>query len=182
MGRGWVEYSERVEYRDQVAYRGAGKTMKPKKPGYDSKAVQADLVQKICSYFGRVYDDFEEERHAALRGHRPGNQKWEEIMMGEPTINETADEFELPPMKVRKLLITGGCYDTEMYRRVRELKGKGLSIEKIGEQLKKSPLTIRSYLPYERVIYNLEERSVNADRLVRFKERWRGYKKTRIEL
>lgn len=151
--------------------------MKPKKPGYDSKTVQGELVEKVCSFFGRVYDDFEEERHLALRGHRPFDQKWEEIMMGDPTINETAEEFGVTPMKVRKLLITGGCYDTEMYREVKALRERGMTVERIAEKMEKTPGTIRSYLPYERVIYNLEERSVNADRLQRFKQRWGGYKK-----
>ena len=153
------------------------KTMKQKKPEYDSKSVQGELIEKICSFFGRVYDDFEEERHQALRGHRSGEEKREEIMMGDPTINETAEEFDITSMKVRKLLITGGCYDTEMYREVKRLKEKGMSVEQIAEKLQKKPGTIRSYLPYERVIYNLEERTVNADRLQRFKQRWGGYKK-----
>ncbi len=155
--------------------------MKQKKPGYDSKMVQGELVEKICSFFGRVYDDFEEERHQALRGHTPGDEKWEEIMMGDPTINETAEEFDITSMKVRKLLITGGCYDTEMYRGVKRLKEKGMSVEQIAEKLQKKPGTIRSYLPYERVIYNLEKRSVNADRLQRFKQRWGGYKKKDVQ-
>ena len=155
--------------------------MKQKKPGYNSKTVQGELVEKICSFFGRVYDDFEEERHQALRGHRSGDEKWEEIMMGDPTINETAEEFDITSMKVRKLLITGGCYDTEMYREVNRLKEKGMSVEQIAEKLQKKPGTIRTYLPYERVIYNLEERSVNADRLQRFKQRWGGYKKKGVQ-
>ncbi len=151
--------------------------MKPKKPGYDSNAVQGDLVNAVCSYFGRVFDDFEVERHAALRGHRPGDEKWIEIMGDDPTINETAAEFDIPPMKVKKLLITGGYYDTELYREIKKLKDAGLTVEEISIKIGKKPITVRSYLPYERVIYNLEERSVNADKLQRFKERWGGYKK-----
>ena len=151
--------------------------MKPKKPGYDSEAVQGELVEQVCSYFGRVFDDFEVERHAALRGHRPGDDKWMEIMEDNPTINETAEEFGVAPMKIRKLLITGGCYDTELYREIKKMREQGLSVEQMAEKLKKKPITVRSYLPYERVIYNLEERSVNADKLQRFKQRWGGYKK-----
>lgn len=52
----------------------------------------------------------------------------------------------------------------------------GLTVEEIAGQLHKKEVTVRSYLPIERVIYNLEERSVNADRLQRFKERHGGYK------
>lgn len=155
--------------------------MKQKKPGYDSKVVQGELVEKVCSFFGRVYDDFEEERHLALRGHRSGDEKWEELMGGEPTINETAAEFDITPMKVRKLLITGGCYDTEIYRRIKALREQGKTVEAIAERIQKKSITVRSYLPYERVIYNLEEKSVNADRLQRFKERWGGYKKCSLK-
>ena len=155
--------------------------MRTKKPGYDSEDVQKELVERICLFFGRVYDDFEEERHLALRGHRPLDGKWEEIMMGDLTINETAKEFGITPMKVRKLLITGRCYDTEMYREVKLLREQGLSVEQIAMKMGKAQGTIRSYLPYERVIYNLDDRSVNADRLQRFKQRWEGYKKRIVQ-
>lgn len=151
--------------------------MKPKKPGYNSEAVQGELVEQVCSFFGRIFDDFEVERHAALRGHRPGDDKWMEIMENDPTINETAAEFSITPMKVRKLLITGSCYDTEIYREIKKMREQRLTVDQIAEKLKKKPITVRSYLPYERVIYNLEERSVNADKLQRFKQRWGGYKK-----
>ena len=150
--------------------------MKPKKPGYDSKAEQVKLVKEVCSFFGRIYDDFEEERHLALRGHRPGDEKWIEIVGDNPTINETAKEFNITPMKVRKLLIVGGCYDTAMYREIQKKRKAGKTIDQIAAEMKKSPLTVRSYLPIERVIYNLDNRSVNADRLVRFKERHGGYR------
>ena len=150
--------------------------MKPKKPGYDIAVEQDKLVKEVCSFFGRVYDDSEEERHLALRGHRPGDVKWVEVMGDDPTINETAKEFGITPMKVRKLLIVGGCYNTELYREIQKRRQAGIAIEQIAAELKMSPLTVRSYLPIERVVYNLAERSVNADRLVRFKERHGGYK------
>ena len=150
--------------------------MKPLKPGYDSEAVQKSLVDEVCDYFGRVFDDDEQERHRLLRGHRPGDDRWVEIMGADVTINETAKEFSITTQKVRKLLITGGYYDTEMYREVKKLKVAGMNVEEIGEELQMKPATVRTYLPYERVIYNLDERSVNADRLQRFKKKHGGYK------
>ena len=99
--------------------------MKSKKPGYDSEAIQGELVEKVCSFFGRVFDDFEVERHAALRGLRPGSPKWIEIMGDDPSINETAEKFGISPMKVRKILITGGCYDTGTFREIRKSKHAG---------------------------------------------------------
>ena len=158
-------------------YNGAGDDrMRPLKPGYDSESVQKSLVDEVCSYFGRVFDDDEAERHSLLRGHHPGDDKWLEIMGNDPTINETAQAFSITMHKVRKLLITGGYYNTETYRRIRDLRNEGNSIEEIAEVLDMIPATVRTYLPYERVIYNLEERSVNADRLQRFKKRHGGYK------
>ena len=118
--------------------------MRAKKPGYDSEAVQGELVEQVCSYFGRVFDDFEAERHAALRGHRPGDDKWMEIMEDDPTINETAAEFGVTSMKVRKLLITGGCYDTEIYRTIKTMSERGLSVEQIAEKLKKKPKILKA--------------------------------------
>ena len=150
--------------------------MKRLKPDYDSEAVQGELVEKVCSYFGRVFDDKEQERHNKLRGHRPEDETWKEIMGGKPTINETAAEFDITSHKVRKLLVTGGYYDTALFRNIKELKDQGMGIEEIGAELGLKPGTIRIYLPYERVIYNLPERSVNADRLQRFKKRHGGYK------
>ena len=107
---------------------------------------------------------------------------WNDVMKGYPTINETAACFDITPGKVRKLLITGGFYDTSLYRAVSRLKAEGKSREEIGETLKLKPGTVRTYFPYERVIYNLEERSVNADRLQRFKKRHGGYKASSASL
>ena len=150
--------------------------MKALKPGYDSEAVQKELVDRVCAYFGRVYDDYEAERIAALRGHRRGDEYWVEIMGEDATINETAEEFGITPSKVRKLLVTGGYFDTEQYREIKKRKDQGQTVAQIAAALGKGVGAIQSYLPYERVIYNLEERSVNADRLQRFKERHGGYK------
>ena len=150
--------------------------MKALKPNYDSETVQASLVEDVCSYFGRTFDDNEQRKHLRLRGHRPGDKVWNDIMEGCPTINETATHFDITPGKVRKLLITGGCYDTSVYRSVSRMKAEGKSGEEIGDALDLKPGTVRTYFPYERVIYNLEERSVNADRLQRFKKRHGGYK------
>ncbi len=150
--------------------------MKPKKPGYNAEKVQKELIDKVCAFFGRVYDDYEAERHVALRGHKPGDEKWIEIMGDNPTINETAVEFGITPLKVRKILITGSFYDTDQYRKIKIKIEQGLNAERIAVELGMSVITVKSYLPYDRVIYNMPERSVNADRLQRFKKRHGGYK------
>ena len=151
--------------------------MKKLKPGYNPEEIQGQLVDKVCEYFDRVYNDAEQERLLSLRGHRPGDEAWQKIMHGLPTINETAEEFNVTPAKIRKILVTGGYYDTALYRSIMELRTQGLGAEEIAEKIGKKKVTVQSYLPYEKVIYMMEERSVNADRVRRFKERWGGYKK-----
>jgi len=151
--------------------------MKKLKPGYDPEEIQGQLVDKVCEYFGRIYNDAEQERHLSLRGHRPGDEAWQMIMRGLPTINETAEEFNVTPAKIRKILVTGGYYDTALYRSIMELRARGLDASEIAGRIGKKKVTVQSYLPYERVIYMMEERSANADRVRRFKERWGGYKK-----
>ena len=84
------------------------------------------------------------------------------MMCGKPTVNQTAEKFHITPQKVKKLLITGGCYDTTLFRTIRGKREQGLSVEKISRHLGIRAVTVRSYLPYERVIYNLEERSVTV--------------------
>lgn len=144
---------------------------------YNSEEIQGQLVESVCSFFGRVYDDMEQEKHAALRGHQPGDEKWQAIMQGRSTINETAVKFGVTPAKIRKILVTGGYYNTELYRLIKTMREQGMNLEEIAEKLGKTKGSIQSYLPYEKMIYMMEERSVNADRMQRFKERWGGYRK-----
>ncbi len=98
-------------------------------------------------------------------------------MLGLPTINETAEEFNMTPAKIRKILVTGGYYDTALYRSIMELRAQGLDASEIAERIGKKKVTVQSYLPYEKVIYMMEERSANAERVRRFKEKWGGYRK-----
>ena len=55
-----------------------------------------------------------------------------------------------------KLLIAGGCYDTARSRRITKLSEVGLSVKEIVEIMKMKVNTVKSYLPYEKVIYNKE--------------------------
>ena len=100
---------------------GRGSRMRALKPGYDSFAVQGDLIQSVCDFFGRTFDDSEAKRHASLRGHRPYDDYWCEVMGENPTLNETARHFHMTPAKVRKILITGGRFDTVLSREIKRL-------------------------------------------------------------
>ena len=120
--------------------------MKPKlKPGLDLESIQADLIETVCCNYQNGV-----------------------------SVRSLARQFELSPMKTRKILITGGVYSTDLSTEIEELYKDGRTIGEIAEMLSMTKANVNSYLPYESVIYNMEERSVEADRQARYRERLRN--------
>ena len=102
---------------------------------------------------------------------------------------ELEDEgIKLSSSKIRKILITGGRWSTERSREIAKLYsqytspesagGSGLNpdaaIVKIATDLGVSIVTVSVNLPYQNVVYNLENKSSNAKRCARYKERKRN--------
>lgn len=148
--------------------------MKKPKPE-EVRLSEEALIADVCSYFGRIYDDREEERAQSLRGlqRERDHEKWKAIMGTAPTINETAEAFSLPAGKIRKLLIAGGMYNTALFRQINSLVADGMSVEDVAAVVGRKAGTVKSYLDYRKVIYNLDEKSKNAVRIDRFKEKRR---------
>lgn len=120
--------------------------MKPKlKPDLDLESIQADLVTSVC----------------------------EAYKLG-VSIRAVAKSVSLSPMKVRKILITGGCYSNDMSTEIDNLWKDGKTVQEIAEILNTSVSNVSSYLPYERIIYNMDEKSVEADRQQRYRDRKKG--------
>ena len=82
--------------------------------------------------------------------------------------------IELSTAKIRKILITGGCWSTERCREVAELYDKYGSVKRVAEILKVSEALVNMYLPYEKAVYDLEEKSGNAKRIARWREERHG--------
>jgi hypothetical protein len=96
--------------------------------------------------------------------------------------------IRLSSSKIRKILITGGRWSTERSREIAKLYsqytspksagGSGLkpdaAIVKIASDLGVSIVTVSVNLPYQNVVYNLENKSSNAKRCVRYKEHKRS--------
>lgn len=80
-------------------------------------------------------------------------------------------ELSLSQMKVRKILITAGAYTSERCEEIQDYYKNGYRVEEIAEICHMTQSSVYSYLAYETVIYNLEEKSVNADRQARYRER-----------
>ena len=95
--------------------------------------------------------------------------------------------IHLSRTKLQKILITGGCWTTERSREIqwlyeeyttsKEDGGKGMSsdaaIRAIAKHLEISTVSVIINLPYEKVVYDLEDKSANARRIDKCRARKR---------
>ena len=105
----------------------------------------------------------------------------------ECSLQSIADALNLNPIKVRKLLITAGVYESEVAEKVqatfeeyRETQDYKTSILSTANTLKLSNASVTSYLPYQKGVYfpstEKEKISVGAERQRRYRamKRWRA--------
>ena len=128
-----------------------------KKPDYEPEQITDDLLNAVIAAY------------AVRNGKHPSLQ----TIVAE--LQEQGIEG-LNPLKVRKLLITAGVYESPIAEAVLELWNDGVTSEEIQDHLHLSRASVHSYLPYSRVIYKLDdvaggERSVAADRQQLFRDR-----------
>lgn len=116
--------------------------MKPKKKTIDTNEISKEYMDRAVA----VYNS-----HSSIRA--------------------AARELDISPMKLRKILITDGTYDNEMSREILSLHSSGMSVEGIAEVEGMTVSNVYAYLPYEKIIYNLDEKSVNADKQARYRNR-----------
>ena len=103
------------------------------------------------------------------------------------SLQSIADALALNPIKVRKLLITAGVYESEVAEKVqdtfeeyRETQDYKTSILSTANTLDLSKASVTSYLPYQKGVYfpstEKEKISVGAERQRRYRtmKRWRA--------
>ena len=111
-----------------------------------------------------------------------------------PSLQTIADELDLNPIKVRKLLITAGVYKSDAADQVQKVFGThrkaGLShteaIAATMRELNLSKASVTSYLPYEKGVYFPAETdsnnlSVGAERIRRMRKRNKVLEELRTE-
>ena len=125
-------------------------TRPKKKPNYNPNQIMQDFMTVVADAFGS-YDDREDTAPSGL--------------------NAVAAEFGITALKARKLLITAGVYSTALSRQIAELQSKKMKLEQIMSATGLSRASVHSYLPYTKIPYNLEELSVNAERIRLYRER-----------
>ncbi|MCM1530376.1 MAG: hypothetical protein NC093_10335 [Alistipes sp.] len=128
----------------------AGKPIK--KPDYNPDATTKELLDAVSSLYNTT-------PHPSLN----------QIVAALP-------QYHLNPIKVRKLLITMGVYESSIADAVKRLYAEGKTIQEIMVELHLSQASVHSYLPYSKNIYKLDEthhgeRSTNADRQQLYRNR-----------
>ena len=105
------------------------------------------------------------------------------------SLQSIADAIVLNPIKVRKLLITAGVYESDVAKKVkntfeeyRETQDYKTSIRSTAKALNLSKASVTSYLPYQKGVYfpstaDKEKISVGAER----RRRYRAVRKLRSE-
>lgn len=104
------------------------------KPNYNPEEVLNKILSTVCD----AYDDTRE-------------------------IKATADELDLAPLKVKKLLITAGKIKYQQTEDILKLQAAGRSIDEISRATGLSRASINSYLPYKKIPYKEEDISSNAE-------------------
>lgn len=146
---------------------GEKRAYKPRKPGGGRKKLKPE------------YDagkNLKEQMDAAVA-----------LYDSEMSLQAIGDELGLNPIKVRKLLITAGVYESDVAEKVqdtfeeyRETQDYKTSILSTAHTLNLSKASVTSYLPYQKGVYfpstaDKEKISVGAERQRRYRamKRWR---------
>lgn len=146
---------------------GEKRPYKPRKPGGGRKKLKPE------------YDagkNLKEQMDAAMA-----------LYDSEMSLQAISDELGLNPIKVRKLLITAGVYESDVAEKVkdtfeeyRETQDYKTAILSTANTLQLSKASVTSYLPYKKGVYfpgtaDKEKISVGAERQRRYRamKRWR---------
>lgn len=105
-----------------------------------------------------------------------------EVYREKHEIKATAIELDLPPNKVKKLLITGGVINYPETEQIQRLIDAGKTMEEVCSAMGLSRASINTYLPYSKVIYKLAEISQNAERVKKYKERKAVVEEMKMEM
>ena len=97
-------------------------------------------------------------------------------------IKATALVMELPPHKVKKLLITHGDIHYAETDQIIEKQQQGLSIPEIAKRMGMSAKTVNTYLPYSKVVYKLDDISQNAERVKKYQRRKKATERLHAEM
>ncbi len=130
-----------------------------------------EYISFICFLYGDYYDDREEDSSPGGADWEPGKKAMHTSLEAFRIKLQEVHKIKLSTAKIRKILITGGLWTTERSREVAALFNVYNSVDKVAAELGVTPELVTMYLPYEKVVYDLDEKSANAKRAVRWREK-----------
>ena len=98
----------------------------------------------------------------------------------EPELKAVAEEVEISPAKLRKLLITAGERDHASYfssaiaDMVLRMSREGKSVAEIQAAIGLSYTSVQGYLPHSKLIYSLDTMSAECERIRQYRARKRA--------
>ncbi len=158
-----------------------------------------EYIDKICILYGTPYDDRIEDSRPPAAGNSnkvpgedwtPGKKaKHKSLIAFQKELRE--EGINISTSKIKKILISGGCWSTDTSRRIGQLFDNYTSvnnenkeamtsedaIKRIASELDVSIVTVNVNLPYMNSVYNLEDKSSNALRCEKYKKQNKGITK-----
>ena len=138
-----------------------------------------EYINLICELYGDAYDDREEDSRINGENWEPGRRaEHKSIRLFQAELRGKG--IYLSRSKIQKILITGRVWTTERNREVVSLFEKYTTEKKmtpteavhaIAKHLDISPVAVSINLPYQKVVYELDEKSKNAKRIEKYREK-----------
>lgn len=134
-----------------------------KKPEYNSAEIAKQIVEAVTdAYLNPTAGCADEQGHTYL--------------------NLLGEEFSMTPIKIRKLLITSGAYKTPLSTSINKLYRDGKTVKEIQKIMGLSAASVNAYLPYNKAVYKLEEATLTAERLRKYRQRKSAVDKLLVEM
>ena len=158
-----------------------------------------EFIRHICDIYNDYYDDRIEESNPPTAGNnlKTAGEDWRPgVTAAHKSLVAFQKELEeegicLSTSKIKKILVTGGCWTTARSRQVQELyekytkegadSGEGgramtapEAVTRISKELGISKVSVSVNIPYQDVVYKLDQRSKNAIRCERYRKKKRG--------
>jgi hypothetical protein len=105
-----------------------------------------------------------------------------------PELKAIAEGIEISPAKLRKLLITAGerdnnvYYDSPVAVHIRRLQSEGKTVKEIQEILGLSYTSVQGYLPHTKLIYSLDTMSAECERIRLFRSRQKTVEELNVHI
>ncbi len=148
------------------------------------KNISQEYINIICELYNDIYDERVENTCSPIAETSPG----EDWAPGQRAAHKSLSAFQrelqengifLSTSKIKKILITGGCGTTARSREIQGLYSRYVSeglkpdavVARISAELEIGKVSVSVNLPYSTVVYKLEERSSNARRCERYREK-----------